>query len=100
MTARRLLYTMDEAAEMLGISTRTLVGHVTAGDLRYVLIGKRTRKFTQADIDAFIESRRQCQSIVRKTARTGTLTLLSREPGFMEARARRLAERQKPTKQS
>ncbi len=97
---QRLLFTMDEAAEMLGISTRTLLAHVTAGDLRYVLIGKRTRKFTQSDIDAFIEARRQCQSIVRKTARTGTLTLLSREPGFMEARGQRLAERQKPSKQS
>lgn len=97
---KRILFTQDEAAEMLGISTRTLVSHVTAGDLRYVLIGKRTRKFTERDIQDFIEAQRQCQSIVRKTARTGTLTLLSREPGFMEARARRLAERQKPTKQS
>jgi excisionase family DNA binding protein len=93
--SKRILYTMDETAEMLGISTRTLLGHVNAGDVRYVLIGKRTRKFTQRDIDEFIEARRQCPSTNQKPARTGTMILLSRERGFMAAREQRRAERQK-----
>lgn len=97
---KRILFDTAETAEMLGISTRTLLGHVTAGELRYVLIGKRTRKFTQRDIDDFIEARKQCQSTVRKTRRTSTLISLSGAPGFMEARERRLAERRKPSKQS
>jgi excisionase family DNA binding protein len=98
--SKRILFDMAETAEMLGISTRTLLGHVTAGELRYVLIGKRTRKFTQRDIEDFIEARRQCQSTVRKTPRTSTLISLSGERGFMAARARRLADQRKPSKQS
>ena len=38
----RLLHSLDEAAGMLGISTKTLLAHVDAGELRFVLIGKRT----------------------------------------------------------
>ena len=100
MTVRpaRILFDMEETAEMLGISTRTLVAHINAGDIRYVLLGKRTRKFTQADIDAFIEARRQCPSIAPKIRRTGTLTSLSTVGGFMAARAQRLAARRKPSK--
>jgi excisionase family DNA binding protein len=98
MKPQRLLFDMEETAEMLGISTRTLVAHVNAGDIRYVLIGKRTRKFTQADIDAFIEAKRQCPSIAPKIRRTGTLTSLSTVGGFMAQRAQRLAARQKPSK--
>lgn len=96
---KRILFTMEETAEMLGISTRTLLGHVNAGDLRYVLIGKRTRKFTQRDVDDFIEARKRCPSTNQKPARSGTMILLSREPGFMAAREQRRAERLKPSKQ-
>lgn len=35
----RLLYTMDEAAAQLGICRRTLLAHVRAGDIRFVLFG-------------------------------------------------------------
>lgn len=50
-----LLLTMDQAAEALGMCRRTLLAHVRAGDIRFVLIGKRTRKFAQSDLAEFIE---------------------------------------------
>lgn len=54
----RLLYSQGEAAAMLAMSTKRLVEQVRAGALRYVLDGKR-RKFTPADLNAFIAARGQ-----------------------------------------
>jgi excisionase family DNA binding protein len=93
----RILFDMDEAAEMLGISTRTLLTHVAAGELRFVLIGKRTRKFTERDIRDFIEAK-TCQSTNQKIRPTGTTTSLFTVEGFMAARERRLAARRKSSK--
>ena len=43
---KRLLFSMAEAAYMLNIGIKTLRGHCLAGEIRFVLTGKRTRKFT------------------------------------------------------
>ena len=93
----RILLNMEEAAEMLGISSRTLLTHVAAGELRYVLIGKRTRKFTERDIRDFIEAK-TCQSTSQRIRPIGITTSLYKVEGFMAARARRLAERRKSSK--
>ena len=94
----RVLLTMEETAEMLGICTKTLRAHVAAGDIRYVLVGKRTRKFTQSDINAFIEDRRECHSTDRKSLRTGTTTSRSKVYDFMAQRERRIEERRSRSK--
>src|SRR5215831_7084198 len=52
------LRTPAEAARKLRCSVKTLRAHVAAGDLRYVIIGKGTKRprirFTAADLDEFI----------------------------------------------
>lgn len=53
----RLLYSRKEAADMLGISPKTLLAEVRRGEIRYVLVGKR-RKYTRQDLEEFIERKR------------------------------------------
>src|SRR5215470_708677 len=52
------LLTSAEAARKLRCSIKTLNAHVAAGDLRYVIIGKGTKRprrmYVAADLDAFI----------------------------------------------
>jgi hypothetical protein len=50
---------MAEAAGMLGVSVKLLRRHCEDRDIRYILIGKRTRKFTPDDLREFIDRRRQ-----------------------------------------
>ncbi len=86
----RLLYSMSETAEDLDMSIKTLRAHCVAGEIRFVLVGKRTRKFTDGDKQEFIEKRRQlCPSTNRKTPRTGTSISNSRVYDFTARRARR-----------
>ena len=85
----RLLSGMAKTAEELDISVKTLRAHCVAGEIRFVLVGKRTRKFTDGDKQEFIEKRRQlCPSTNRKTPLTGTLTSSSRVYDFTARRAR------------
>jgi excisionase family DNA binding protein len=52
--AEPLLIRQGEACKRLGVSAATLKAEITAGRLRYVLVGKR-RKFKPGDLDAYIE---------------------------------------------
>lgn len=56
----------EEAAQFLAISTRQLRDLTRAGDIGYVNIGQRdreTRRYTMADLEAFIEARKnRCRS--------------------------------------
>ena len=49
------LFTIQEAAEFLRLSTRTVRNYVKRGEIRGKIIGKRWR-FRRADLDAFFES--------------------------------------------
>jgi excisionase family DNA binding protein len=49
------LFTIQEAAEFLRLSTRTVREYVKRGEIRGKLIGKRWR-FKRADLDAFFEN--------------------------------------------
>ena len=99
------LRTPDEAARKLGCSVKTVNAHVAAGDLRYVIIGKGTKRprkmFTDADLNEFIANQTRkdvpCPSTRTETAarRTGTSTSKSKVIGFMEARNRRRAAKLK-----
>ena len=55
------LYTLEEAAKIVGISIKTLRQHIRLGRLQYVNVGtgsKRVhRRFCDEDIAAFIEAR-------------------------------------------
>lgn len=56
------LLSAAEAAEILGMSLKTLSAHVQSGELPYVSIGtgkiRETRAFMRSDLEAFIDSRR------------------------------------------
>ena len=47
------LYTIEETAEMLGITTRTLQTYIKKGLIRAKKIGKRWR-FTEQSINAYV----------------------------------------------
>jgi excisionase family DNA binding protein len=73
------LKTPSQAARRLGVSIRTLRGLVSAGDLRYVNVGRGKQRekimFTDNDLDDLIASRtrqkaQQCQSTSPRARRT------------------------------
>ena len=74
------LRTLDEAAARLRCSIKTLKGHVTTGELKYVTIGhgnKHVRRmFTDADLNAFITTRTRedspCPLPASRARHTGT----------------------------
>jgi len=75
------LKTAAQAAAKFGCSIKTLNGHVAAGDLRYVIIGKGTKRphkmFTDADLNDFIANQTRtgspaCRSIASRVRRSGT----------------------------
>lgn len=87
----RKLYSVNEAAEQLGICRKVLLAHVESGELRFILIGKR-RKFTDRDLDDFIE-RQACQFTDRKTPPTSTSISRSTVVDFTALQAKRRAEK-------
>lgn len=98
------LLTPDEVAKRLPCSRKTLAGHVSRDDIRYVIIGhgsKRPRRmFTDADVEEFIErqTRRDvplCQPIVRTIRRSAASISKGEAIGFMALRERRNAEKQR-----
>lgn len=57
MTAEKL-YSVEEAAELLGISPLTLANWLRAGKITGTKIGRKWR-ITDSDLQAFIEKNRQ-----------------------------------------
>ena len=53
----RILRTMREQAERFGINRKTLKAICDRGEIRFVLVGKRTRKFTEEDEREYLEKR-------------------------------------------
>ena len=54
MVERRLLSELDACKE-LDLCRKTLLAHVRAGEIRYVITGKRTRKYRPRDLDDFLD---------------------------------------------
>ncbi len=60
--APRPLHTFQGVCKILNVSPKTLRGHVRAGDIRFLIVGKRQRRFTDEDINEFIQwGRQKCQ---------------------------------------
>jgi hypothetical protein len=100
------LLTSAEAAHKLRCSIKTLRAHVAAGDVRYVIIGKGTKRprirFAPADLDEFITNQTRkdvaCPPTSPKTAarRISTTTSKCEVIGFTARRnARRGAKPKK-----
>src|SRR5262245_56491763 len=74
------LLTLAEVARRLRCSEKTLRAHLDAGDLRYVIIGKGTKRprkmIAPADLDDFIAAQTRndvpCPSIASRARRIGT----------------------------
>jgi excisionase family DNA binding protein len=98
------LRTPKEAAEKLRCSEKTLRAHVESGALRYVQIGRGTKKvrrmFTDEDIEAFIESQTRrnvpCLSTSTRAHRSTSTTSNGEVVAFTALRNARAAE--KPNK--
>lgn len=98
------LLTMAEAAAALGISAKTLRGHVKDGQITYIATGRGTKKmrrmFDACDLEAFLERRRRtdtCPSISQRGRRTTILTSSGPVADFTVLREQRRAARLKPT---
>jgi excisionase family DNA binding protein len=100
------LNTLKQAARKLGISDDQVRGLVQDGELQYINTGrgkKRPRmKFTDADLDEFIERRRRkntpCLSTNRKSHRTITSTSGPVVIGFTALRNAQLEKKPKSLK--
>ncbi|QBP23787.1 DNA-binding protein [Bradyrhizobium diazoefficiens] len=98
----------QSAAERLGVSVKTLNGYVRDGELRYINVGrgskKQRRKFTDEDLDELIERRARrdvpCQSISTKTARSTISTSSTKVFAFTALRDARAGARPKPSSAS
>ncbi len=93
------LLTPTQAAELLGISTKTLREHVRSGEIAVISTGcgmKRPRvAYAASDIQDFINRRRTrlCQSTNTKTARSTNTTFNSGVIAFAALQERRAEER-------
>src|SRR6266851_3828217 len=98
------LRTPTEAAARLRISAKQLRAFVRSGELRYVNVGRGSKKprirFTDADLTEFIAARTQrnnppCPSTNLRTRRIISLTSNSEVIGFQARRNARAAEKPK-----
>lgn len=83
------LLTVKQAAEQLGVSIDQVRGFVQDGDLAYINIGRgkkrSTYRFTQADLDDFIERRRK-RDVPPDLGGRGTRNVSGNALGFMAKR--------------
>ncbi len=90
MTAQAMsehpLMTEAEAARWLSVSPRTLRKLRHEGAVEFILI-RTAIKYTLRDLQAYVESRRTCQSTVEKAPRTGGCR--SASPGVLDFEALR-----------
>lgn len=98
------LFTRQEAAAKLRVSTKTLDKHVAAGTLRYVSIGHGRRHvrrmFAPSDLEAFIEAQTRkdvplCPSRSQRIRPITTSRLSTEVVGFTAQLRQRQNERPK-----
>lgn len=53
------LLTVEEVADILRLTIRTVQGYIRAGDIPSVRLGHRTVRVRQSDLDAYLASRGQ-----------------------------------------
>jgi excisionase family DNA binding protein len=85
------LLTTEQAAAVLGVGRKKVLEYVRSGDLKYIALGSRSRRFDVDDLQAFIEKRKvqECPSTARRTRRTATSISSGKVIGFTVARAKR-----------
>jgi hypothetical protein len=92
------LLTAAQAAAKLNCSIKTLLAHVDAGELKYVTIGRGTKrprkKFTVGDLDEFIANQTRkdspCLSTASPGRRSGTTISSTKVTAFSDLQRKRL----------
>lgn len=51
--------TVQELAKLLKVNIKTIYRMVDRGDIHYYEVGGRTKRFSQADVNAYLKSRRR-----------------------------------------
>ncbi|WP_425311710.1 helix-turn-helix domain-containing protein [Microvirga massiliensis] len=97
------LLTIPETAEILGMSVKTVTGHINAGRLPSIAVGngqmRSRRRIHPDDLQKFFDAQRriECQSTSPRTRRFGTMTFRSDANGFTDLLERQKNERQRPS---
>lgn len=96
--AEKPLLTAKETAALLHLDEKTLRVMAEHGVIRSVIVGASTRRYTEADVRAFLAGERfgevkPCQSTSRRTAQA-QMRPQAKVIGFTEARKARQRERE------
>lgn len=87
--AGRVMIPANATCRVLGVDEKTLGALVEGGAVRFVLVGKNTKRFTEADLRAYLsrETELQCLSTSRQTAVSGNTTSSRKVVAFTALRA-------------
>ena len=68
------LLTTEQAAAFLSVGRKKVLAYVRSGDLKYIALGSRSRRFDMDDLRAFIAKRKvqECPSTDRSSRRSTT----------------------------
>lgn len=89
--ASRAMVPAVTAYGLLGLDDRTFAALVSGGAIRYVPIGAETKRFTEADLRAYLTRATEltpCRSTSQRKAVSGSSTSSSTGPGFMDRPAK------------
>tara|TARA_R110002072_G_scaffold300934_1_gene479249 strand:- start:283 stop:750 length:468 start_codon:yes stop_codon:yes gene_type:complete len=94
----------EQAAQILGMTGKTLRACGDAGDISYRVKGSRNRTYSESDIIRFIcgttanKERKACPSINQRTRNSGNTISNGRVKGFMAQRANLASEERSRSK--
>ncbi|QTC87922.1 helix-turn-helix domain-containing protein [Brevundimonas pondensis] len=84
-----VMITAQAAARIIGVDDKTFHALVEGRAIRYVLIGRSTKRYTEADIRAYLmrDTELPCRSTNPPRAVSGSMTSNTKVVGFMARRA-------------
>lgn len=101
--AEHAMITAGAAQKVLGLDDKTFGALVEGGAIRYVLIGRTTKRYTEADLRAFLNRETElapCRSTGQRTAASGSMTSKTGGSGFTARPARLRVVQPRPSKGS
>ena len=92
------------AAKLVGVDEKTLREMADSGVIRFAIVGTSARRYTEADIRAFLAGERPeqkaqpCRSTSRAKGGSGISTLSRKGADILDLRAQRLARKRSGSK--
>lgn len=89
--SRKALATAQDAQIILGLDDRTFNALVKGGAIQYVLIGRETKRYTEADLRAYLNRATElqpCPSTSRRAAASGSSISNTKGRGFTDRPAK------------